>query len=110
MFYLIGILSGLMLAVQNPYNSNFGKQLASPIAGGFMVYVLGTIEFLLLLLITRANVAGILSLGFGHGNMVARWCNGSRLHHKHHHLVPYLRTNQRRHLSTLGQNFLRSHL
>ncbi|MBC6498384.1 DMT family transporter [Weissella confusa] len=52
MFYLIGILSGLMLAVQNPYNSNFGKQLASPIAGGFMVYVLGTIEFLLLLLIT----------------------------------------------------------
>lgn len=48
MFYLIGILSGLMLAVQNPYNSNFGKQLASPIAGGFMVYVLGTIEFLLL--------------------------------------------------------------
>ena len=47
MFYLIGILSGLMLAVQNPYNSNFGKQLASPIAGGFMVYVLGTIEFLL---------------------------------------------------------------
>ena len=69
MFYLIGILSGLMLAVQNPYNSNFGKQLASPIAGGFMVYVLGTIEFLLLLLITRANVAGILSLGFGHGNI-----------------------------------------
>lgn len=67
MYYFLGILAGLMLAVQNPYNSNLGKEVGSPISGGFIIYLLGTIEFIVLLLVMGNNPISIAGNAFADG-------------------------------------------
>ena len=67
MLYILSLFAGLVLAVQNPYNVNLGKQLSSPILAGFMTYIIGTIEFLIALFVLRINVISVLSETFQKG-------------------------------------------
>ncbi|MBS9338986.1 DMT family transporter [Fructobacillus sp. M2-14] len=51
MYYLLAIFSGLLLAVQNPFNVNLGKKVRSPIQATFLIYLIGSFEFALALVI-----------------------------------------------------------
>lgn len=67
MLYVITIISGIVLALQNPFSVNLGRKLGSPLLSTFTTYIVGTIELLLLLLILRMNVANVLTETFTHG-------------------------------------------
>lgn len=67
MLYLLSLFAGIILAIQSPLSVNLGKKIHSPILSSLITYIIGSFEFIVLLLILQINIPNLITTTFSHG-------------------------------------------
>ncbi|GAK30948.1 putative membrane protein [Weissella oryzae SG25] len=67
MSYLLTLFAGLLLAAQSPLSVNLGRKLGSPVLASLITYILGTIEFVILLLFMHVDIPQLITNAFTKG-------------------------------------------
>ncbi|MFL1695965.1 DMT family transporter [Weissella kandleri] len=69
MLYGLGLIAGVVLAIQNPFNVNLGNRVHSAFLSGFVTYVIASLYFVLILNVLGAHPLIVLGTAWQQGRI-----------------------------------------